>query len=250
MKVVVIGGSGLIGKKLIPLLRDRGHNAVSASPSSGVNTLTGEGLADALQDAEVVVDVSNSPSFEDRAVREFFETSTRNLLDAEQTAGVGHHVALSVVAADRIPDSGYMRAKVAQEQLIRNGGAPYTILRVTQFFEFLSAIAGPGDGPVHLPRAPMQPMAADDVAAALAEVVVGAPVNGILEVAGPESLSIAAFVGKALAATGDPRQVVEDPQALYFDAALDERGLLPDGANPRIGPTRFDAWLGRTGAQG
>jgi uncharacterized protein YbjT (DUF2867 family) len=246
MKIVVIGGSGLIGKKLIPLLRGRGHDTVSASPSSGVNTLTGEGLASALVGAEVVVDVTNSPSFEDRAVLEFFETSGRNLLPAEAAAGVKHHVALSVVGADRIPDSGYMRAKVAQERLIKEGKVPYTILRVTQFFEFLGAIAGPGEGPVHLPEAPMQPLAADDVATALADVAVGPPANGILEGAGPESQSIAAFVGKALAASGDKRVVVADPQARYFGAALDDRGLTPDGANARIGRTRFEAWIGRT----
>jgi uncharacterized protein YbjT (DUF2867 family) len=180
MKVVVIGGSGLVGKKLIPLLRERGHEAMSASPSSGVNTLTGEGLAEALKGAQVVVDVTNSPSFEDRAVLEFFETSTRNILGAEAAAGVGHHVALSVVGADRIPDSGYMRAKVAQEKLIQGGKVPYTILRATQFFEFLAAIAGSDGGTVRLPDAPMQPLAADDVAAALADVAVGPPANAIL----------------------------------------------------------------------
>lgn len=245
MKIVVIGGSGLIGKKLIPLLRGRGHDAVSASPSTGVNTLTGEGLAEALAGANVVVDVTNSPSFEDKAVLEFFERSTRNILSAEAAAGVGHHVALSVVGADRIPDSGYMRAKAAQEKLIKAGKAPYTIVRATQFFEFLGAIAGPGADSVRLSTAPMQPLAADDVAAGLAEVVVGAPVNGIVELAGPESMSMAAFVGKALAASGDTRTVVADPQATYFGAVLDDRGLNPDRANPRIGPTRFADWLSR-----
>ncbi|HEY8504676.1 MAG TPA: SDR family oxidoreductase, partial [Gemmataceae bacterium] len=200
MKIVVIGGSGLIGKKLIPLLRGRGHEAVSASPSSGVNTLTGEGLAGALAGADVVVDVSNSPSFEDRAVLEFFEKSARNILGAETAAGVKHHVALSVVGADRLPDSGYMRAKVAQERVIQGGRVPYTIVRATQFFEFLSAIAGPGEGTVHLPDAPMQPLAADDVAAALADVAVGPPANATLELAGPEAQSMAAFVRQALAA--------------------------------------------------
>ena len=249
MKIVVIGGSGLIGKKLIPLLRERGHEAVSASPSSGVNTITGEGLAEALAGADVVVDVTNSPSWEDKAVLEFFETSTRNILAAEAAAGVKHHVALSVVGADRIPDSGYMRAKVAQEKLIKAGRVPYTILRATQFFEFLGAIAGPGADTVRVSDAPMQPLAADDVAAALADVAVGPPANGMLEVAGPESLSIAAFVGKALAASGDTRRVVADPQARYYGAALDERGLRPDGANPRIGPTHFEAWLDRSAAR-
>ena len=248
MKIVVIGGSGLIGKKLIPLLRERGPEAVSASPSSGVNTLTGEGLAGALKGTQVVVDVSNSPSFEDKAVLEFFETSTRNILAAEAAASVGHHVALSVVGAGRLPDSGYMRAKVAQERLIKGGKVPYTILRATQFFEFLRAIAGPGTdgGAVRLPDAPMQPVAADDVAAALADVAVGPPANATLELAGPEAQSMAAFVRQALAASGDTRAVVVDPQARYFGAALDARGLTPDGANPRIGPTRFEEWLRRS----
>jgi uncharacterized protein YbjT (DUF2867 family) len=248
MKVVVIGGSGLVGKKLVPLLRARGHEAVPASPSSGVNAVTGEGLADALTGADVVVDVSNAPSWEDAAVLAFFEASTRNLLAAGRAAGVGHHVALSVVGADRIPDSGYLRAKLAQERLIEAGGVPYTVVRATQFFEFLGGIAGPAaDGDtVRLPTAPMQPLAADDVASALADVAVGAPANGILEVAGPESMSMAAFVGKALAASGDKRPVVADPQARYFGAALDDLGLRPRNPNPRIGPTRFEEWVGRS----
>ncbi len=248
MKIVVIGGTGLIGKKLIPLLRERGHEAVAASPASGVNTLTGEGLAAVLAGAAVVVDVSNSPSFEDQAVLEFFEASGRNLLAAESAAGVGHHVALSVVAADRLPDSGYMRAKVAQERLIKSGNVPYTIVRATQFFEFLGGIAGSGaeDGAVRLPDAPMQPLAADDVAAALADVAVGPPANAILELAGPEMQSMAAFVRRALAAGGDTRTVVADPQARYFGTALDARGLTPDGANPRLGVTRFEDWLSRS----
>lgn len=250
MKIVVIGGTGLIGKKLIPLLRQRGHEAVAASPASGVNTLTGEGLAEVLAGAQVVVDVSNSPSFEDKAVLEFFETSGRNLLAAEAAAGVGHHVALSVVGADRMPDSGYMRAKVAQERLIKGGKAPYTIVRATQFFEFLGAIAGSGAGAARVPDAPLQPLAADDVAAALADVAVGPPANATLELAGPEAQSIAAFVRRALAAGGDTRTVVADPQARYFGAALDARGLTPDGANPRIGPTRFEEWLSRSVPQG
>ena len=249
MKIVVIGGSGLIGKKLIPLLRERGHEAVSASPSSGVNTITGEGLAEALAGVDVVVDVTNSPSWEDKAVLDFFETSTRNILAAEAAADVKHHVALSVVGADRIPDSGYMRAKVAQEKLIKAGSVPYTILRATQFFEFLSAIAGPGADSVRVSNAPMQPLAADDVAAALADVAVGSPANGMLEVAGPESMTIAEFVGKALAASGDSRRVVADPHAGYYGAALDKRGLRPDGANPRIGPTHFERWLDRFAAR-
>ena len=249
MKVVVIGGSGLIGKKLIPLLRGARHEAVSASPSSGVNTLTGEGLAEALAGADVVVDVTNSPSFEDKAVLEFFEKSTRNILAAEAAAGVKHHVALSVVGADRFPDSGYLRAKVAQESLIKASKVPYTILRATQFFEFLGAIAGPGADTVRVSDAPMQPMAADDVAEALADVAMGSPANGVLEVAGPEALSMAAFVGKALAASGDTRRVVADPQARYYGAVLDALGLRPRGARPRIGPTRFEQWVSRGAAQ-
>jgi len=246
MKVVVIGGSGLIGKKLVPILRQRGHEAVAASPSSGVNSLTGEGLARALAGANVVIDVTNSPSWEDAAVLDFFETSTRNLLAAEAAAGVGHHVALSVVGADRLPDSGYLRAKFAQERLIKAGSVPYTILRATQFFEFLGGIAGSaaaGDT-VRLPTAPMQPLAADDVAAALADVAVEAPMNGIVELAGPEALPIAAFVGRFLAASGDTRAVVPDPKARYYGAMLDDRGLIA-GDNPRIGPTRFEAWIRR-----
>jgi uncharacterized protein YbjT (DUF2867 family) len=249
MRIVVVGGSGLIGKKLIPILREQGHVAVSASPSSGVNTVTGEGLAEAFAGADVVVDVTNSPSWEDKEVLEFFETSTRNILAAEADAGVKHHVVLSVVGADRIPDSGYMRAKVAQENLITASGAPYTILRATQFFEFLAffaSMAGQGADTVRVPDAPMQPMAADDVAVALAHVAVGAPANGVREVAGPESLSIAAFVGKALAASGDTRPVVADSQVRYYGAALDDHGLTPRTANPHIAPTRFEAWLDRS----
>lgn len=250
MKIVVIGGSGLIGKKLVSILRGLGHEAVPASPSSGVDTLTGEGLAAALAGAGAVVDVSNAPSWEDAAVLEFFETSTRNQLAAEAAAGVGHHVALSVVGADRLPGSGYMRAKVAQERLIAGGRVPYTIVRATQFFEFLGGIAGPrADGDtVRLPTAPMQPLAADDVAATLAEVALGAPANGIVEVAGPETRPIAEFVGRALAASGDARAVVADPQARYFGAALDDRGLNP-GDNPRVAPTRFEDWLGRSASR-
>jgi uncharacterized protein YbjT (DUF2867 family) len=206
-------------------------------------------LAQALAGADVVVDVTNAPSWEDQAVLEFFETSTRNILAAEAAARVKHHVALSVVGADRIPDSGYLRAKVAQEKLIKAGSVPYTILRATQFFEFLAAIAGPGADTVHVSDAPMQPLAADDVASALADVTVASPANGILEVAGPESLSIAAFVGKALAASGDKRKVVADPQARYYGAVLDELGLTPRQANPRVASTRFEAWLDRSAAR-
>jgi uncharacterized protein YbjT (DUF2867 family) len=247
MKIVVIGGSGLIGKKLIPLLRERGHEAVSASPSSGVNTLTGEGLAEALKGARVVVDVTNSPSWEDAAVMEFFAKSTRNLLAAEVSAGAKHHVALSVVGADRMPDSGYMQAKVNQEGLIKAGGVPYSIVRATQFFEFLGGIADSGakGDTVRLSTAPMQPMAADDVAAALADVAVGAPLNATVEIAGPEKMSIAEFVGRFLAASGDKRTVIADPQATYYGAVMGSRGIAP-GANPRLGPTRFEEWFRRS----
>jgi uncharacterized protein YbjT (DUF2867 family) len=238
----------LIGKKLVPLLRQQGHEAVPASPSTGVNALTGEGLADALSGADAVVDVSNAPSWGDADVMAFFDASTRNLLATGKAAGVRHHVALSVVGADRMPDSGYMRAKVNQENLITAGGVPYTIVRATQFFEFLGWIAGQGD-PVRLPTAPMQPLAADDVATALADISAGPPANGMIELAGPESLSIAKFAGKYLAATGDPRAVVADPQVQYSGAMLDERGLNP-GPNPRLGPTRFAEWAARGGARG
>ncbi|QGJ68818.1 NAD-dependent epimerase/dehydratase [Planctomycetales bacterium 10988] len=243
MKIVVIGGSGLIGKKLIPLLIEWGHDAISASPSSGVNTLTKEGLAEVLTGVDTVVDVTNSPSFEDNAVLKFFETSTRNILAAEAVAGVQHHVALSVVGADCIPDSGYMRAKVSQEHLIETSGVPYTILRATQFFEFLPTIAGPGTDTVRLPVAPIQPIAGDDVAKALAVVALEAPKNDAIEIAGPESLSIAEFVRKALTAMGYQRNIVDDPLARYFGAALDEFGLKPRKDNPLISSTYFDHWF-------
>lgn len=243
MKVVVVGGSGLIGKKLVPLLRGRGHEAVSASPSSGVNAVTGEGLAAALAGADVVVDVANAPAWGDAEVLAFFTASTRNLLAAGATAGVRHHVALSIVGADRIPDSGYMRAKVAQEALITAGPVPYTVVRAAQFFEFLATIAqggGAGDT-LRLPAAPMQPLAADDVAAALADIALAPPANAVLDLAGPEKQSVADFVRRALAAAGDTRAVVADPDARYFGAALDARGLAPTG-DARIGPTRFEDW--------
>lgn len=245
MKIVVIGGSGLIGKKLIPLLK--GCEAVSASPSSGVNSVTGAGLAQALAGASVVVDVTNAPSWEDAAVMAFFDASTRNLLAAERAAGVGHHVALSVVGADRMPESGYMRAKVNQENLIKAGGVPYSIVRATQFFEFLGGIADSGaqGDTVRLSTAPMQPLAADDVAAALADVARGAPLNAIVEVAGPEEQSIAEFVGRFMAASGDKRRVIADPLATYYGAKMGSRGIAP-GPNPRLGPTRFEEWFKRT----
>ena len=244
MKIVVIGGSGLIGTKLVNKLRDSGHEALAASPTSGVNTLSGVGLSEALEGAAVVVDVTNSPSFEDAAVLSFFETSTRNLLRAAANAGVGHHVALSVVGADRLPDRGYMRAKVAQEALIRSATVPYTIVRATQFFEFLGGIAGASTdgGTVRLPPARMQPIAADDVAAALADVAVGTPVNGIVELAGPEPLPMDELVRRFLSATDDARPVIADARARYFGAALNDSSLVP-GDNPRLGSTRFERWL-------
>jgi uncharacterized protein YbjT (DUF2867 family) len=246
MKIIVIGGSGLIGKRAVDNLRKKGHEAVAASPNSGVNSVTGEGLTTALAGANVVVDVTNSPSWADADVMEFFDKSTRNLLAAEATAGVRHHVALSVVGADRMPDSGYMRAKVNQENLIKAGGIPYTIVRATQFFEFLGAIADSGaeGDTVRLSTAPMQPIAADDVGAALADVAVGTPENVTIELAGPEAMSIADFVGRFMGAKGDKRKVIADPKALYYGAVMGSRGIAPE-ANPRLGPTRFDAWFGR-----
>jgi uncharacterized protein YbjT (DUF2867 family) len=244
MKIVVIGGSGLIGSKLVNNLRQRGHEVVAAAPSSGVNTLTGEGLAAALAGARVVVDVANSPSFEDRAVLEFFETSGRNLLAAGAAAGVGHHVALSVVGADRLPDSGYLRAKVAQEKLIKASGIPYTIVRATQFFEFVGGIAQAAtEGQtVRLSPALMQPIVSDDVAAALADVTVGGPRNGTVELAGPEPIRMDEFVRRFLAAKRDPRTVTADAHARYFGTEVNDQSLTP-GPNPRIGPTRFGDWL-------
>jgi uncharacterized protein YbjT (DUF2867 family) len=244
MKIVVIGGSGLIGTKLVNKLRQSGHEVVAASPASGVNTITGEGLAEALAGAQVVVDVANSPSFEDRAALEFFETSGRNLLAAEAAAGVGHHVALSVVGTDRLLENGYFRAKMAQEKLIKASKIPYTILRSTQFFEFVSGIAQSGTvgQTVHLSPALVQPIASDDVAAALADVTVGAPVNGTVEIAGPERVRLDELVGRFLSATQDPRQVVTDVHARYFGVELNDQSLTP-GDNPRIGSTRFEDWL-------
>jgi uncharacterized protein YbjT (DUF2867 family) len=247
MKVVVIGGSGLIGSKLVNKLREHGHEAVAASPASGVDTLTGAGVAEALTGTQVVVDVSNSPSFEDAAVLKFFETSTRNLLSAEKAAGVGHHVALSVVGAERSPDSGYMRAKVAQEKLIKSGTVPYTILRATQFFEFIGRIADDAteDNTVRLPSALMQPVAADDVAAALARVATESAVNGTVELAGPEPIRMDELARRLLSAKHDARNVTVDAHARYFGAELNDQSLTP-GKSPRIGPTRFEEWLSRS----
>jgi len=245
MKVVIIGGSGLIGSKLVARLREQGHEAVVASPDTGVNTLTGEGLAEALVGASVVVDVSNSPSFEDAAVLEFFRTSTGNLLAAEAAAGVGHHVALSVVGSDRAPDSGYLRAKLAQEKLIAASPIPYTIVRSTQFFEFLKRIADDAtDGnTVRIAPVLFQPIAADDVAKAVARVAVAAPVNGIVEIAGPQQFRFDEFIRLGLSARQDPRVVIADPQAHYFGMAPHERSLVPD-AGARLGEIRFGDWLG------
>jgi uncharacterized protein YbjT (DUF2867 family) len=251
LKIVVIGGSGLIGKKLVKNLREQGHEVVAASPSSGVNTLTGEGLAEALAGAQVVVDVANSPSFEDKAVLEFFETSGRNLLAAEATAGVGHHVALSVVGTDRLLVSGYFRAKMAQENLIKASPVPYTIVRATQFFEFMGSIAQSAtDGQtVRLSSALLQPIASDDVAAVMADVAVKEPVNGMVELAGPQLIPLDELVRQFLRATGDARKVTTDVHALYFGIELNDQSLTP-GDNPRIGPTRFEDWLSRSIPQG
>lgn len=249
MKVVVIGGTGLIGSKLVARLRAHGHEAVAASPSTGVNTLTGEGVAEALKGATVVVDVSNAPSFEDAAVLKFFETSTRTLLAAEAVAGVRHHVALSVVGTERLPESGYFRAKVAQEKLIAAGSIPFTIIHATQFYEFLKSIAAAATvgNQVRLSSALIQPMAADDVASAVETVAVGTPANAVIEIAGPETLQLDALVRRTLAALNDPREVVADPQGRYFGALLAERTLVPgDGA--RLGTMRFEEWLRRSAA--
>jgi uncharacterized protein YbjT (DUF2867 family) len=247
MKIVVIGGSGLIGTKLVNKLRERDHEVLAASPSSGVNTITGEGLAKALAGAQVVVDVANSPSWEDKAVLEFFETSGRNLLAAEAAAGVRHHVALSVVGTERLLQSGYFRAKMAQEELIQASKIPYTIVRATQFFEFVNGIAQTAtEGQtVRLPPALMQPIVSDDVAAALADVAIKAPVNGMVELAGPELIRQDELVRRFLSAKQDAHQVVTDVHARYYGIELNDQSLTP-GDNPRIGPTRFEDWLSRS----
>lgn len=246
MKIIVVGGSGLIGRRLIPMLRDQGHDAQPASPSTGVNTLSGQGLDEALNGATVVIDVSNSPSFEEDDVMQFFTVSTRNLLAAEARAGVTHHVALSVVGADRIRDSAYMRAKVAQEKLIQSSPIPFTILRATQFFEFLGTIAdqSTADRVIRLPSAPMQPVAANDVAETLADIATGPAANRICDLAGPESLSIAEFIERYLLSNGDNRTVIRDDHSGYFGAHLDQLGLIPE-TTERIGRTNFDEWQNR-----
>jgi uncharacterized protein YbjT (DUF2867 family) len=251
MKIVVIGGTGLVGTKLVNNLRERGHEVVAASPSSGVNTFTGEGLAEALTGAQVVVDVANAPQWDDKAVLEFFETAGRNLLAAEAAAGVRHHVALSIVGADRLPASGYLRAKVAQENLIKASKVPFTIVRSTQFFEFVKGIAQSAtEGQmVRLSPGMMQPIAANDVAAALTDVAVGEPVNGTVEIAGPEPIRMDEFVRRFLSATGDARKATTDVHARYFGAELDDQSLVPGpGSSPRLGPTHYEDWLKRSTA--
>ena len=247
MKIVVIGGTGLIGSKLVNKLREHGHEARPAAPNTGVNTLTGEGLAEVLKGAAVVVDVSNSPDWEDSAVLKFFETSTRNLLTYEADADVAHHVALSVVGTDRLSESGYFRAKIAQEKLIKESSIPYTIVHATQFFEFLKGLADISvvSGKVHLPPVLFQPMAADDVASGVARVAVGPPANGIVEIAGPERFRVDELVRRRLATLNDPREVIADPNALYSGAKLSERTLVP-GNNARLGETRFETWLAQS----
>ncbi len=250
MKLVIIGGTGLIGSKLVAKLRERGHDAVAAAPDTGVNTLTGEGLSEALQGASVVVDVSNSPSFEEAAVMKFFTTSTGNLLKYAAAAGVRHYVALSVVGTDRIPDSPYLRAKNAQEALIKSGGIPYSIVHATQFFEFVKRIADEAtDGTtVRLPPILIQPMAADDVAKAVGTVAVGDPLNGTVEVAGPEQFRFDDLIRQGLRARNDSREVVVDSHARYFGAELTERSLVPIG-DARLGEIRFEQWLGQPALQ-
>ena len=250
MKIVVIGGTGLIGSKLVNRLREQGHEAVAAAPNTGVNTITGEGLAEALKGASVVVDVSNSSSWDDAEVLKFFETSTRNLLTNEAAAGVRHHVALSVVGTDRLSESGYFRAKIAQEKLIRESSIPYSIVHATQFFEFLKGLADismVGDK-VHLPHALFQPMSADDVASGVARVAVSPPVNGIVEIAGPEQFRVDELVRRRLASLKDPREVIADPNARYGGAKVSEKTLLP-GNNARLGETGFETWLTQSAAQ-
>lgn len=250
MKIVVIGGSGLIGSKLVPKLREHGHEAIAASPNSGVNSITGQGLAEALKGAEVIVDVSNSPSWEDAAVMKFFETSTGNLLKYGAEAGVKHLVALSVVGTDRLGESGYFRAKMAQEKLIKEAKIPYTIVHATQFFEFLKGLADISmeAGKVHLPHVLFQPMAADDVATAVGKIAVGPAANGMVEIGGAEQFRVDELVQRFLASVKDPREVVADPNALYSGAKLKERTLVPE-KNALLGKTKFDTWLAQSAAK-
>jgi uncharacterized protein YbjT (DUF2867 family) len=250
MKIVVIGGTGLIGSKTIPILHQGGHEAFAASPNTGVNTITGEGLKEAIAGAQVVIDLTNSPSFEDKAVLEFFQTSGRNLLAADAAAGVRHHVALSIVGIERSPDNGYFRAKVAQEKLIEASGIPYTIVRATQFLEFLRAIADAGTegGVVRLSPGLFQPIAADDVATFVADVALAPPRNGIVEIAGPERAPFNEIVARYLKAVGDPRAVLRDPDARYWGGRVEERSLVPLG-EARVGSIGFDEWLRRSQAR-
>jgi uncharacterized protein YbjT (DUF2867 family) len=249
MKVVVIGGTGLIGSKLVNVLRERGHETIPAAPNTGVNTLTGEGLTEVLKDASTVVDVSNAPSWEDTAVLNFFTTSTRNLLTYEEAAGVGHHVALSVVGTDQLSESGYFRAKIAQEELIKESSKPYSIVHATQFFEFLKGLADISmvDGKVHLAPVLFQPMAADDVATAVGKIALGPAINGIIEIGGPERFRLDELVRRRLATLQDPREVISDPKALYSGAKVSETTLLP-GNTARLGETRFETWLTQSAA--
>ena len=249
MKIVVIGGSGLIGSKVVANLRQIGHEVVAGSPSTGINTVTGEGLAEALQGAQVVVDLSNAPSWEDKAVLEFFETSGRKLLAAEAAAGVQHHIALSVVGTERLLDSGYFRGKMAQEELIKASKVPYTIVRSTQFFEFLGGIAQAGTvgDTVHLSPADIQPIASDDIAAVVTDTALAEPVNGMFEAAGPERVGLAGLVQRYLTAMNDPRKVVPDAEARYFGIKLNNQSLTP-GDNPHLGTTGFEAWFSKTHA--
>jgi uncharacterized protein YbjT (DUF2867 family) len=247
MKIVVIGGTGLIGSKTVAILRQGGHEVVAASPKSGINSITGEGLAEAMAGAEVVVDLANSPSFEDKAVLEFFETSGRNLLAAETAAGVRHHVALSIVGTDRTADNGYFRAKVAQEKLIKTSGIPYTIIRSTQFLEFLGGIAASSvvGNVIRISPGLFQPIASDDVAAIVADVALTAPRNGIVEIAGPERAPFNDIIARYLKAVGDPREVVRDPEARYFGGQVEQHSLVPLG-EARLGRIGFDEWLRRS----
>lgn len=246
MKIVVIGGTGLIGRKVVSNLREKGHEAIAASPKTGVNTITGEGLTEAVAGAQVVIDLANSPDFADEAVMAFFKTSGRNLMAAEVKAGVKHHICLSVVGSDRLPDSGYLRAKLVQEELIKASGIPYTIIRSTQFFEFLGGIAqsATDGGTVRLSPAHLQPVASDDVAALVTKVATAAPANGVIELAGPERIGLDDLVRRYLAAKHDARKVVTDVHARYFGAELNDRSLTP-GDSPNIGSTDFETWLGR-----
>ena len=250
MKIVVIGGTGLIGSKLVKKLRESGHEAVAASPNTGVNSITGEGLADALKGAAVVVDVTNSPTWEDVAVLKFFETSTRNLLANGPAAGVGHHVALSVVGTERLLESGFFRAKLAQENLIKASSIPYSIVRATQFFEFVKPIAdfSTVGNQVRLPPALFQPMAADDVASAIARIATNSPVNGMVEIGGPEQFRLDELARRDLASRQDPREVISDPHAGYYGIQVTERALVPDD-NAQLGETHFEDWLDQSTKQ-